>query len=85
MIGAKAIAEGTVMPAFDPVTLNIIDEAGTVLFSQSVPFTVGMTARQVLEQAFMITQTSAKPDPFIFSVRPFSQPFFGGGVGLGHA
>src|SRR5580693_5908353 len=59
------------MNDFSPIALSVVDEKGAVLFQFSVPFGFGMTARQVLEQAFVLGQTAAKPDPFVYTLQFF--------------
>jgi Domain of unknown function (DUF4430) len=70
-IGDNAKHRGSKMAGFSPIVLRVIDAKGTVLFEYSVPFSFGMTARQVLEQAFVLGQTAAQPDPFVYSLQFF--------------
>src|SRR5271155_405096 len=69
------------MPSFSPITLRAIDSNNSQLFEYVVPFRIGITARQVLEEAFALNQTSATPDPFVFTLEYFgyseSAPFPG--------
>lgn len=57
------------MSDFAPITLRVIDNTGTSLFQYSVPFEPQITAREVLEYAFVIAQTSPTPDPFAFTLK----------------
>lgn len=59
------------MADFTPIDLSIIDNNGNTLFSASVPFNAGMTARNVLEQAFIGAQTAATPDPVDYTLEFF--------------
>lgn len=57
------------MPEFNPVSLRIVDNHGTELVNSAVPFEPNMSARQVLERAFILAQTPANPDPFVFTLQ----------------
>jgi hypothetical protein len=59
------------MSGFAPILLQVIDNHGSHLFEHSVPFTFEINARQVMEQAFVLTQTPGKPDPLLFTVEYF--------------
>jgi hypothetical protein len=72
------------MADFSPVQLRVLDSDGSVMLDQSVPFTVGMTAREVLERAFLMAQDSDTPDPFVFTLRYYGysqSPQFPGYLG----
>ena len=51
-----------------PITLRAIDNDNNKLFEYLVPFSLGITARQVMEQAFVQEQTPSNPDPFLFAL-----------------
>lgn len=57
------------MAAFAPITLQVMDHNGNILFKSIVPYEFEITAHQVLERAFVIEQNSSLPDPFIFTQR----------------
>jgi hypothetical protein len=59
------------MLSFSPITLRVIDSNNNQLFEYVVPFRIGINARQVLEEAFALAQTSAAPDPFVFTIEYF--------------
>jgi hypothetical protein len=72
------------MGGFSPIVLSVVNDKGTKLFEYSVPFSLGMTARQVLEQAFVLGQTAAQPDPFVYTLQFFGyseSPQFPGYLG----
>jgi hypothetical protein len=52
----------------DPITLQAIDNEGNVLFRHSVPFSSGVSVRQLLEQAFIEAQSVQDADPFVFTL-----------------
>jgi Domain of unknown function (DUF4430) len=59
------------MSDFSPITVSAVDNQRNKLFEYSVPFRFEITARQVLECAFVLAQTSAQPDPFVFTLEYF--------------
>lgn len=59
------------MADFTPIDLAVIDNNGTTLFSASVPFSTGMTARNVLEQGYIAAQTPTNIDPIDFTLEFF--------------
>jgi len=59
------------MSHFAPITLRAIDSDNKLLFEYVVAFRMGISARQVLEEAFVLAQTSTAPDPFIFTLEFF--------------
>jgi|SRR5271166_908769 len=56
---------------FSPITLRAIDNNNKQLFEYSVPFSLGITARQVLEHAFVLGQTPGNVDPFVYTLEYF--------------
>jgi hypothetical protein len=56
------------MADFDPIKLEIIDENAKHLLDSAVPFRFGITARKVLESAFLLAQTPTLPDPIVFTL-----------------
>jgi hypothetical protein len=67
------------MSGFAPIKLIVIDGRNNQkipLFEHSVPFTFELNARQVMEQAFVLTQTTGKPDPLLFTVEYFGYSEF---------
>jgi hypothetical protein len=72
------------MSDFAPITLRAIDNNNTQLFQYSVPFQLKISAREVLEHAFILAQTSPNPDPFIYTLQYFGyseSPQFPGYLG----
>lgn len=64
------------MAAGSPINLtiaNVMVPGGQLLFQQTVPFTQGMTVRNVMEQAFLMSQSAATPDPFEYTVTYYGQ------------
>lgn len=59
------------MSDFTPIKLLVVNNYGTPLFEHTVPFAFEINARQVLEQAFVLTQTAGNPDPLLFTVEYF--------------
>jgi hypothetical protein len=59
------------MSDFSPITVSAVDNQNNQLFAYTVPFRFEMTAREALESAFMLAQTSAQPDPFVFTLEYF--------------
>jgi hypothetical protein len=59
------------MADFDPITLRAIDHKGRLLLEQAVVFRIGITAREVLEEGFVLGQTSTDPDPFVYTLQYF--------------
>jgi hypothetical protein len=56
------------MPDLDPIVLRAVDNNSNKLFEYAVPFRPEMTARDVLELAFVMGQKS-KPDPFVYTLQ----------------
>ncbi len=56
------------MPSYAPFTLQIVDETGKELFNQAVPFEWELDVKQIMERAFVLAQTTAAPDPFVYTV-----------------
>ena len=56
---------------FSPIKLRVVDNNEKQLFEYSVPFYPGITARQVLEQAFVLGQTPGNFDPFVYTLEYF--------------
>lgn len=56
------------MSGFNPITLRAIDDKNTPLFEYVVPFSMEISARQVLENAFVIGQSATKSDPFLYTL-----------------
>lgn len=59
------------MASYAPITLQIVDENGNQLFSDTVPYEWEMDVRQVMERAFILSQSAATPDPFIYTLQYF--------------
>jgi hypothetical protein len=59
------------MPNYAPITLRAIDDKGSVLFEYAVPFEFGMSAKHLLERAFVLGQTAGERDPFLYTVEYF--------------
>ena len=57
------------MATYAPITLRIVDELGTELFAQTVPFESELDVRAVMEKAFVLSQTSANPDPYLYELQ----------------
>src|SRR6266851_3729456 len=56
------------MADYKPFTLKILDDKDQELFSQSVPFEPELDVRAIMERAFVLSQTVASPDPFLFDL-----------------
>ena len=56
------------MPSYAPIDLSAVDDSGKVLFQYSIPFEFGLSAKQLLERAFVIAQTSSGADRFLYTV-----------------
>ena len=59
------------MSSYAPITLRVVDDKGQVLFAQLVPFEWELDVKQIMERAFVLAQTTATPDPFLFTVGYF--------------
>lgn len=57
------------MTGFSPINLQIIDENGNQTFSQSVPYEWEMDVKQVMERAFVLSQSPATPDPLVYTLQ----------------
>lgn len=57
------------MSDFAPITLRVIDENGNELFSQSVPYEWEIDVKQVMERAFVLSQTPRMPDPIVYTLQ----------------
>ena len=55
------------MGNYAPITLQVLDESGQEIFAQSVPFEPEIDVRGVMERAFVLSHTSAQPDPLIYA------------------
>jgi hypothetical protein len=62
---------GNSMSDFAPITLRAVDNNNKKLFQYSVPFQLKISARQVLEHAFVLAQTLPNPDPFTYTIQYF--------------
>jgi hypothetical protein len=57
------------MANYAPITLQIVDENGRKLIPDlSLPFSIGINVKQTMECAFVLSQTAAAPDPFLYTV-----------------
>ena len=56
------------MSSYAPIILRIVDENGKELFSQSVPFEWEIDVKQLMERAFILAQSAATPDPFLYTL-----------------
>jgi hypothetical protein len=56
------------MSNYAPITLQIVDENGQSLINLAVPFCFEIDVKQIMECAFVITQTSTAPDPFLYTL-----------------
>ncbi len=54
-----------------PVTIEAFDDNNNQLFSYQVPFTWQVTVQELLEQAYILNQTAAQPDPFLYTLEYF--------------
>jgi hypothetical protein len=63
--------EGDLMPEYAPITIRAVDNNGLELFNYEVPFEFEITVKQLMERAFVIGQTSTKPDPFLYTLEYF--------------
>jgi len=54
---------------YAPITLQVVDENSNELFSQSVPFEPEMDVKQVMERAFVLSQSESTPDPLVFTLQ----------------
>jgi hypothetical protein len=59
------------MAGYLPITLRAMDDKQNVLFEYAVPFEFGISAKQLLERAFVLAQTGAKADPFLYTIEYF--------------
>jgi hypothetical protein len=59
------------MGDFAPITIRAVDQHDMELFSFSVPFAFEVSVKQILERAFILGQTPAKPDPFLYTLEYF--------------
>ncbi len=72
------------MSDFSPIALSAVDNLNNTLFQYSVPFRFEITAREALEYAFVLAQTSSTPDPFVFTLQYYGyneSPQFPGYLG----
>src|SRR5580700_1167597 len=56
------------MSDYAPITLQVVDETGKMLVNLTVPFSLGMDVKQIMEAAFVVAQTPAIADPFLYTV-----------------
>ncbi len=56
------------MSAYRPITVRAVDNQSRQLFEYAVPFSLEVSARQLLEQAFVLGQTASTADPFLFTL-----------------
>ena len=59
------------MPDYAPITLRAVDDKGNLLFEYVVPFEFGISAKQLLERAFVLGQAAGKADPFLYTIEYF--------------
>jgi hypothetical protein len=57
------------MANYAPIALQVPDENGQELFSQSVPFELELDVREIMERAFVLSQTTTQPDPLIVTAQ----------------
>jgi Domain of unknown function (DUF4430) len=57
------------MAEYAPITRRIVDDQGKELFTQLVPFEPELDVRGVMERAFVLSQTIARPDPFVYDLQ----------------
>ena len=57
------------MSNYAPITLQVLDEQGQELVKQSVPFESELDVREIMERAFVLSQTAATPDPFTYDLQ----------------
>ncbi len=72
------------MADYAPITLRIVDEQGTERFAQSVPFELELDVREVMERAFVLSQTPQMRDPLVYDLQYFGyseDPQFPGYLG----
>jgi Domain of unknown function (DUF4430) len=69
-VGLQSAADTpfTLMSDYSPITLQIVDENASKLIDLPVPFRFEIDVKQVMEAAFVLTQTAAAPDPFLYTV-----------------
>lgn len=54
-----------------PVTIEAFDDNNNQLFGFQVPFTWRVNVQELLEQAYILNQTVAQPDPFQYTLEYF--------------
>src|SRR5262245_23027587 len=59
------------MSEYAPITIRAVDDKGQELFNYTVPFEFELDVTEVMERAFVIGQTTGKPDPFLYTVEYF--------------
>jgi len=59
------------MLEYSPITLQILDDQGKCLYEYVVPFEFGISAKQLLERAFVAAQSTVDADPFLFTLEYF--------------
>jgi hypothetical protein len=72
------------MPSFAPFTLRVVDANGNQIFTQTVPFEFELTVTQIMERAFVLSQTAANHDPLPFQLQYYGyseDPQFPGYLG----
>ena len=72
------------MPDYAPIALQIVDENAAKLIDLSVPFRLEIDVKEVMEAAFVLNQTAAAPDPFLYVVEYYGyseNPQFPGYLG----
>jgi hypothetical protein len=57
------------MADYSPSVLQVIDENGNQLFSQSVPYAWEIDVKQIMERAFILSQSDTNPDPLIYTLQ----------------
>ena len=57
------------MSSYAPITLRVVDENGKELFRQSIPFEWEIDVKQVMERAFILSQSAATPDPLVYTLQ----------------
>jgi hypothetical protein len=57
------------MTGYAPITLRVLDENGSEMFSQIVPYDWEIDVKELMERAFILSQSSTTPDPLVYTLQ----------------
>jgi len=57
------------MTDYAPIMLRVQDENGSEIFSQIVPYEWEIDVKELMERAFILSQSPTIPDPFVYTLQ----------------